>query len=393
MMSEERNTQTVSDVTPAPALEPAVHTPSTHASFDSERRTKLADWARQVDGPEMGAEEIVAAIVEAEKGEVSGEPVVVTDDTPAEETGLTAEAPTPEEEAADVVEEPAEPARPKHYAVRHGEEEVGIPEGVTFTYKADGAERTRTLDEVIQYAQLGENFDRRSRDLAQTQRQMEDSYRQAIEHGQKELQDSWNQFMELTQKLHEDDEFREEYFEEYERLKNNPDELELRRKAKLAEQYEQQINADRQRQYEEWNRNVWTTVDTILGEQLADYEDNIRGNLSDRVRSRFHQAVSQYGNTVITEAYLTNLIREERSIIDTAVQRARQQVEQDVLPRVERARVEAVTQTKNRLTELSLQRNKEAIATPAMTATPVRQAKPISTMGEAAKALNRWAES
>jgi hypothetical protein len=393
-MAEGENVQTANVATPAPGLEPAVATPAAASSFDAERRSRLAAWSAAVEDPAVEAQEIVDAIVQHAQGEVAvdtteGDEVAVE---AVEETKLEAVAPTPEEEAAPPEVE-VEPAKPKHFAIRRGEEDFSIPEDVTLTYKAEGTERTRTLDEVIRYAQLGENYDRRSRELAQAQRDQSESYQRLLDEGRQQVQAAWNQVMELTQKLHEDDEFRENYFEEYERLKANPEEIELRRKASLADLYEKQIEQQRQREYEEWNRSVWTTVDTILEEQLADYEPDLRGNLADRVRSRFYQAVSTQGNGVISESYLTSLIREERGVIDLAVERARREAERDLVPVVNRAKVEAAVETRNKITDQSLQRNKEAAIAPTNPAAPVRAAKQIKTMTEASNALKNWANS
>lgn len=388
--------------TPAPTPPANPLQPRQNSSYTTALRSKIQEWMNAPDDGSdtdegAGVEEMSAAAPEAQ-----AEPEAVVTETPIAESGaaegvsaqVVEEAPT-QEGAAPPAEPEVEPAKPKPYAVKMGNQDYPVPEDLTFTYKADGAERTRTLDEVIRYAQLGENYDRRSRELAQSQRDLEVEFDTRFRTLNEQYQQAWNDVMELTRRLAEDDDFREEYLEEYHRLKANPEELQIRLRAQKAEQYEQMLNELQRRQHEEWERQVWNTVDQIIGEQLADYDPDTREPLARRIRDRFHFEFSRRGSAALKESLLLDLIDEERGFIDRAVEAARRQVESQLGPQVRQARAQAVVETKNNLAERALQREREALAAPrpGPVPTPQRVAPKIEKLADAKKALEKWAAS
>jgi hypothetical protein len=397
-MEGANNTTAVEAPVPSQGLDPAILTPNRNATYDTERRSRMENWlseptsllvAEEADAPVEGDAPADDPFVTPE----SGEPTAAVDS----EATLDGEAPTQQGAAVDpVTDKPTvDPGKPKGFAVFQGEDEVEVPD-LVLSYKADGAERKRTLDEIVHFAQLGENYDRRSRELAIRQRDVEDAHSQTLSQFQEQMNTAWAEFTGLVQRLHEDEDFREEYLEEYARLQENPEEIQMRLKAQKADEYERQVQANQERQTADWNRQVWSTVDTIIGENLADFDPESRDAMASRVRNRFYEEYTRRGGDALRESFLADLVREERSVIDKAVARARKDVvERELPPAVAKAKAQAVIESKNKTTQQSLDRDRIARMTPQPGPSAMTTAAPrkFTSLHDASRALKDWAES
>lgn len=414
-MSEDLVAETQASATPepAPADPAAALTPSRNSSYDLARREKLAAWLADADDEPEAEETVEEEAATSDEGEEdsspqdaeaqAGEPAALA--TPDEEGAADGEeagtatvdaAPT-QKEAAAKTSGPRKEERsrePKRYTAKVGDEEWEAPEGLVLRYKADGEERERTLDEVVRYAQLGENYDRRSRELASRQRELEARFAQEREQLHQQYATALNQLLETARRFAEDAEFREQFLEEYERLQSNPEELELRAKAQRAEQYERQLEELRKQQLANWQRQMWQNVDAIIAENAETYPYAD----AKRVRERWYQAYLRDPSTAASEPFLVNLMREEHEAIARIVEDERQRVEQELTSKYQReiqqAKAEAVVQRTNQTTDQALARERVARKVPNATPAPVPKAGArIKTYQDASRALREWAES
>lgn len=393
--------------TPAPATgaDPAVLNPTRASSYDAARRERLAAFMAADAGDPEAPESL-----ETDEGEPVDEAIDPqaqadlepedTDPVDPDAAPLDPEIPVDEQDLADpaeldaepVVEPPVEPAEPKPFEVVDANGQP-VDGDLTFTYKADGAERTRSLEEVIKYAQLGENFDRRSRDLAQRQRDLETGARDHAEQLNQQFSEAYNNMVSTIRRFFEDETYREEALDEWYRITSNPEELQLRIAAQEGQRAKQELEQFRQRQHQDFERQVWQTVDQIITEQLSDYDPELRDGLAGRIKSRFGADFKARGNDVLSENYLVALVSEERSIIDQAVARARADAERSFAPRVAQAKAEAVVNQQNQTTDRALQRQKVVRQAPKSTnaPSPQRTAPKIKSLNEASQRLKDWA--
>lgn len=402
--------------TPAPSgLDPAVLTPTRAAGYDQQRREKLAafvaagdaDDSPEPEAPESYevAEDPGETVDEAVDPQAQADPEHADTD-PVEPEAVTQVPEEPEGEPQDDLADPqepeaeveeaqpdVEPAEPKPFSVVGPDgQPVDLPDGLTFTYTADGAERTRSLDEVIKYAQLGENFGRRSRELAQRQQELEANARSHADQLNQQFQEAYNSMVSTIRRFFEDEDYREEALNEWYRITSNPEELQLRIAAQEGARARQELERYRAQQQQDFERKVWATVDTILTEQLADYDPELREGLAQRIKSRYGTDLRTRGTEVLSENYLIALITEERSIIDQAVARAKAEAERAIVPRVAQAKAEAVVKTQNQVTDRAIQRQKVVRTAPKTTAapSPQRAAPKIRSLNDARRALKEW---
>ena len=249
-----------------------------------------------------------------------------------EDEGEGSEAPEPtlkgdSEKSGKTSTEPVEAAegqptgdRPYRIANADGSA-VDLSDDVSFTYKADGAEKTRTLAEVIEFAQKGENYDRRSRELVQNQRSMEERANQWAQEQNLRVQQEKEQFYAQVDRFFRDPAYREQALDEYERIISNPEEIELRRRAEQASEYERQIEVRKAQDVQMWQQNVWGTVDTIIEEAKETYP---HANPAE-VRRRFAEAFRRDRQQALSEPFLKELIRMEHDRVDAPLQKTRSQ--------------------------------------------------------------------
>lgn len=314
------------------------------------------------------------------------------------EEDLAAEAEASLEAAEDkpTPEEGGEAERkPKSYSVKDGEEEFDVPETVQITYRADGHERTRPLDEVIKFAQMGENFDRRSTELAQDRRDSEETFKQRYEQLEGQYRQAQHQLMQTVQRLGTDPDYRQEFIDEFERLSSDPEELQLRLKAQRAAELERWVQERMSQDQQAYSQRIWNTVNSLIHAGLKDYSEDLRERTAERVRDRFHKKYQAEGKAAISDRVVRGLVAEERSVIDAAVEAARRDALKDIEPQIQRARLEATVETKNKITDQAIKQDKVGRAAPKPSAgAPAAERKTkVTSVKDVSKALKEWAAS
>lgn len=265
-------------------------------------------------------------------------------------------------------------------------------------YRADGQERERPLDEVIRFAQLGENYDRRSRELAQRQRDQEAQYQERLQTLGRQLQEQQAQLAETLRRFAEDEEYREQFLLEWQQLTQNPELLQLHMKAARADELEREQQARAQRELETWNRQVWQTVDAVLAEGIGTDEapGPYRYANAEWVRRRFHEAYQQRGQQVLSDAFLRRLMEEEHSAVASVVEaekrRALELARSEAERAVAEARAAAVVETRNQITDKALDRAKTArrVVTKGNSPQPGKKTGEVKTYSDAKKKLASW---
>ncbi len=381
-------------------------TPAEGSSFQQTRKAKMAAWLEEGadetigDPPstETATSGAVAETGEQDKAALPTVPTPTGTTVQGEQAGqepTNKESPTPQ--GADDPSTPprdSQPQSPHSFSAKVGNDEWAPPAGLTLTYKADGQEVTKPLEEVVNLAKLGENFGRRSRDLAVEKRQFAEQAQESKTAAEQQIAEAWNQVYGTLTKIAEDPEYREQFLEEHARLKNNPAEIELRVKARKAEVLEQQLKQQRQEGAAEWNRKVWATVDEIIKDGTTGEKAQFPYADPARVRQRFHEAYSKHGKDALKEDFVTNLIREDHEQIAAVVRTEREKATAILEKEVAKARTQAAVETRNTIVDKSLQREQVARVVPAGTAAAAdKAAPPIKSTNEASKRLKEWANS
>lgn len=391
----------------APTPEAAVLTPQRAASYDAARRTKLQEWANSE--PEDAVFELPesvavttppAAVPEEEVQAATSEaaPTPVTEAAPAETTAVTEPVVTPTPVVTTEAVAPSQPreSQPsKHsFSAKVGEEDWVAPDNLTISYRADDRDVSRPIEEVVKLAKLGENFDRRSRNLAEMQRSAEAEIQGRRQRAEQELAAGWQEVWETVRRFAEDAEYREEFLEEFNRLQNNPDEVQLRIKAKRADELEQQLQQQRQVGAAEWNRKVWQTVDSIIAEQVNGPSSAYQFANPDRIRQRFHEAFKKQGKAVLNENFVKELIKADHESIASVVTREKEKALAEKDKEIARTKTETAVETRNKIVDQALQREQVARVVPSGTVTPAEKAAPqIKSAREASQRLKDWANS
>lgn len=337
-----------------------------------EGRVALHSWANEGDDYEDG----------------DGDSVSLTTDEPSEH-----EMPDPDamlrEARSDSVYEAESDLSDRLYDVQSADGPVDLPEDLTFRYKADGEVRERTLDELIQFAQKGENFDRRSRALAEESRHLRENARRWYMEQSEALAAAQEQFYAQVRMFFEDPEYREEALEEYERLTSNPEEIELRRRAQQADELERRLGEYRKREIREWQRGVWATVDQIINESRAEYP-LVDAN---SVRREFARAFHARGREVMSEPFLKELIRMEHEKVAGPLSRVRAESESRIKELERRLKELEALNKNNRVANAIAKKSEGAKATPGRHTDSPRKSDRPRSMREASNALKAWGNS
>lgn len=375
--------------------------PSKASSFEDARKSRLRDWLTR-DADEVLGEEPSEVATEPESVESVQEQAALPVDppTPVAEGGIgtgeeagqgEVETPTRETEVVAAPQSSDAQPTPKHFSAKVGEAEFQVPDGLVVTYKADGQDRARPIEEVIKFAQLGENFNRRSQELAEKERQLGSESEKIRTQASQEIQAAWTQFWDTAKKFAEDAEYREEFLDEYTRLKENPEEVQLRIKANRADELEKILEEQKSKSAEDYNRQVWTTVDQIIAAQTSGTGAFPYAN-PERIKQQFYAAYQQVGTQALSDTYLIGLIQQDHEAIEKIVTAERARALAQTEDAVKRAKAQATVETQNRIVDKSLQREQVAatVVTGGQTAA-TQKAPQISSARDASKALRDWA--
>lgn len=389
-------------------------TPSANSDYSLAVRTGLDAWLGDDgdddddidEGAEAGEEEAGEESAEGEEPEAeveevededegdASDPEAPEDEEDAEDSDSEEEAeeadPEEEEAAEEAEAEETDDDQPKDYAVVTDDDApAALPKNVKFRYRADGADREYTLDEVIERAKLGENYNRRSQDLANQGREFEQQKQQWQEGATQQLNTAWNEFVQTARRFAEDPDFREEFLDEWERINSDPKELERTLKAQQAEQLERELAEYKRREAAEFSQRVWGTVDTIIQEAQQDFK---YAN-PERVRARFQALYQTRGQEVLREATLREIMREEHEAVASVVEAERERALAEVNGQVRRQAVKTAVAQQNKQTAKAVKREQVAKKVPA---TPSRAAakaeKPPKTFEDSRKKLQSWAD-
>lgn len=402
---------------PVPETDQGSLTPSANSDYSLATRDKLNAWLDDDADDDVSIDEVAEAEGEAgdedaEVEEIEAEAEVEEveeaadefddesdletedddEDFEAEETEEETEESGPEEEDAEDVEaEEPDEDQPRNFAVVDEEgNPADLPGDFKLRYRADGADREYTLDEVVERAQLGENYNRRSQELAQSQREFEQNKQQWTEQSQAQVNNAWNEFMKTARRFAEDPDFREQFLDEWERISSDPQELQRTIKANQAEQLERELEQYRRREAEEFSRRVWGTVDQIIEEAAQDYP---YAN-SDKVRSRFQAIYQQRGQEALRESVLKDIMREEHEAVADIVQAEKERALAEVTGSVRRQAVKKVVDQHNKQTAKAVKRDKVAKKVPAAPQAPAAKAKKgPKSFEDSRKALQDWADN
>ena len=397
--------------TPATPTPPAPATPADPAAaltpsqtYTAATKSRMKEWKNAPEPEaEVVEEEAPAADVEVEGAEATpATPGMETGRVSGTSAGETGEIPA---EALEAAEEDApelssqEVDRP--FAAAVGESEFSVPEGLTLTYKADGQEVSRPIEDVIKFAQLGENYDRRSRDLAHQQRNLKTQFESVYTDLTTRYQQAEAELIQTARRLAEDDEFREQYLDEFERLRSNPEELQIRLAAEQGQRAMAELAEIRKQQQNAYQSRVWATVDEIIAEGIGTEQQPGRFQFADPdlVRRRFHEEYSRDAATALSEPFLNSLLAQDHERIARHVDSARRdtlgRATKVVQQEVSKARADAVSEAKNTQTTKALDRAQQAkkVVTSAPGATPSNGKRRIETIADSTKALKSWASS
>jgi hypothetical protein len=394
------------------------------ASGFTEARAKLRDWggspdkgeetaSEPVDSPDAPeAEAEVQPEAEAEvadppeEAEVEAEGAVGDEDPETEAAEASADEPEEEEEFGlkgeekpklddsddpEGAEDKSKVVRkPEGYAAEAEGGEWIPPEDLKIKYRADGEDLELSLDEVIQDAKKGRNYDRRSGELAQERRELQSNYREVIEQARGRIAQAEQNFHAQVKRFFEDPQYRDQALKEYRRLTENPEELEIRQKAQRADQLEKQIQERQAQDQKQWQQKVWSTVDSIIDEakEHFPYAD------PNEVRKEFAQAYRRHGKRALTDRVVKTIIERNNERVATAVNSERSQLEEKLAEeRRKREELEARLKAnkENKRVEESVRRSKEAkVAEPTGEPPAGTAKKKPKSLSAARNALKEW---
>lgn len=368
----------------------------------------LRDWANEPedDVPTETADDATEGVVEEVEAEAEGSATdeeatpeigeVPTGDAVSLDAEDAEEEPTAEASPDDAAEEPA-PEQPKHYAAEVDGEEVSLSDDLMLSYKADGRDIKLPIGEVVRRAQLGENYDRRSRDLAMRQKQQEQQYAASAQQLQGWRAQAEQQLLDTTRRLLEDDAYLEELRDEYYQLTSNPQQLELLQQAMEGRQAKAELDQIRVAQQQQFSQQVWQTVDQIINEGIGTEAapGSYRFADANEVRNRFAQAFQTLPrDQVMNDTFVQNLLAQEHEKIARVVESETRRALGSAAHETKKAVAKAVAQTTNQITDKALRRSKEAarVVTRPSAPAPQTPAKPKS-YADASKKLREWASS